>query len=88
VPLASVISSHFGWQAVFIVAVALNATAALMALFVIKPLRRAFILGNEITAETATSRSKAARRPERSIESIDLVGEPGAGASSPLAENL
>jgi MFS transporter, OFA family, oxalate/formate antiporter len=55
VPLASVISSHFGWQAVFVVAVALNATAALMAVFVIKPLRRAFILGNEVapSAETA-----------------------------------
>jgi MFS transporter, OFA family, oxalate/formate antiporter len=83
VPLASVISSHFGWQAVFMVAVALNATAALMALFVIKPLRRAFILGNEVAAETATSRSKPARRPEPSLESIDLVREPGAAASSP-----
>jgi OFA family oxalate/formate antiporter-like MFS transporter len=87
VPLASVISSHFGWQAVFVVAVALNATAALMALFVIKPLRCAFILGNEITAETATSRAKTARRPEPSIENIDLVREPGAGASGPLTEN-
>src|ERR1700745_3778172 len=77
VPLASVISFHFGWQAVFIVAVALNATAALMALFVIKTLPRAFILGNEIAAETASSRSNAARRPEPSVESIDLVREPG-----------
>ncbi|CCE10299.1 putative oxalate/formate antiporter [Bradyrhizobium sp. STM 3843] len=50
VPLASVISASYGWQAVFVVAVALNATAALMALFVIKPLRRSFILGNEATA--------------------------------------
>lgn len=83
VPLASVISFHFGWQAVFIVAVALNATAALMALFVIKPLRRAFILGKEVAAETATSRSKPARRPEPSLESIDLVREPGAVARSP-----
>jgi len=58
VPLASEISSHFGWQAVFIVAVGLNATAALMALFVIKPLRRAFILGNEIAAETARAREE------------------------------
>ena len=32
------------------IGVALNATAALMALFVIKPLRRAFILGKEATA--------------------------------------
>jgi len=78
VPLASVISSHFGWQAVFIAAVALNATAALMALFVIKPLRRAFILGNEIAAETAASRPKTVRRPEPLIENMDLVEEKAA----------
>jgi MFS transporter, OFA family, oxalate/formate antiporter len=47
VPLASLVAARYGWQAVFIIAVALNATAALMALFVIKPMRRAFILGNE-----------------------------------------
>jgi MFS transporter, OFA family, oxalate/formate antiporter len=52
VPLASVISATYGWQAVFVVAVALNATAALMALFVIKPLRRNFILGHEKTVES------------------------------------
>ncbi|MEI9924379.1 MAG: oxalate/formate MFS antiporter [Bradyrhizobium sp.] len=50
VPLASIIANHYGWQAVFVVAVALNATAALMAIFVIKPMRRAFILGNEAPA--------------------------------------
>src|SRR5436305_659442 len=38
VPLASVISATYGWKAVFVVAVALNATAALTALFVIKPM--------------------------------------------------
>ena len=61
VPLASIVSTSFGWQAVFVIAVALNATAALLALFVIKPLRRAFILGNEtITEETATRDVKTA----------------------------
>jgi MFS transporter, OFA family, oxalate/formate antiporter len=55
VPLASIIAASYGWQAVFVVAVALNATAALMALFVIKPMRRAFILGNETAAEQATA---------------------------------
>ena len=60
VPLASVISSHLGWQAVFVVAVALNATAALMALLVIKPMRRAFILGSEAATNTATPLAKAA----------------------------
>ena len=47
VPLASIVSASYGWQAVFVIAVALNATAALMAIFVIKPLRRSFILGHE-----------------------------------------
>jgi MFS transporter, OFA family, oxalate/formate antiporter len=51
VPLASLVATHYGWQAVFVIAVALNATAALMAIFVIKPLRRAFILGSEAMAE-------------------------------------
>jgi len=53
VPLASLVSAKWGWQAVFVIAVGLNATAALMAVFVIKPLRRGFILGNEV-AETQT----------------------------------
>jgi MFS transporter, OFA family, oxalate/formate antiporter len=56
VPLASIISTNFGWQSVFVIAVALNATAALLALFVIKPMRRSFILGNELTAEQTTAR--------------------------------
>jgi OFA family oxalate/formate antiporter-like MFS transporter len=47
VPLASIAAAHYGWQAVFVIAVGLNATAALLALFVIKPMRRAFILGDE-----------------------------------------
>jgi MFS transporter, OFA family, oxalate/formate antiporter len=54
VPLASIVASHYGWQAVFVIAVALNATAALLALFVIKPMRRAFILGNEAAMEART----------------------------------
>jgi OFA family oxalate/formate antiporter-like MFS transporter len=60
VPLASVIATHFGWQAVFVVAVALNATAALMAVFVIKPMRRAFILGNEATENAQATDAKVA----------------------------
>ena len=60
VPLASVVASHYGWQAVFVIAVGLNATAALMALFVIKPMRRAFILGNEATMEASARDTKAA----------------------------
>jgi MFS transporter, OFA family, oxalate/formate antiporter len=47
VPLASVIAATYGWHAVFIITVALNATAALLALVVIKPMRRTFILGQQ-----------------------------------------
>lgn len=61
VPLASIVAKDFGWQAVFVIAVGLNATAALMALFVIKPLRRSFILGSEATAE-ATARSSSSAK--------------------------
>jgi OFA family oxalate/formate antiporter-like MFS transporter len=57
VPLASIVAKNFGWHAVFVIGVALNATAALMALFVIRPMRRAFILGNETAAAEATARS-------------------------------
>ena len=42
------------------IAVALNATAALLALFVIKPMRRAFIMGNEATVEARARDVKAA----------------------------
>jgi OFA family oxalate/formate antiporter-like MFS transporter len=60
VPLASIIATNFGWQAVFVVAVALNATAALMAIFVIKPMRRAFILGAEAPADARARDIKTA----------------------------
>ncbi|TCU71461.1 OFA family oxalate/formate antiporter-like MFS transporter [Bradyrhizobium sp. R2.2-H] len=55
VPLASVISTAYGWKAVFVIAVALNATAALTALLVIKPLRRSFILGKEAESTGAAA---------------------------------
>jgi OFA family oxalate/formate antiporter-like MFS transporter len=60
VPLASMIAASYGWQAVFVIVVALNAAAALLALFVIKPMRRAFILGNEAMADAKTRDVKAA----------------------------
>ena len=60
VPIASIIAAKYGWQAVFVVAVALNATAALLALFVIKPMRRAFIMGHEATAEATARNAKPA----------------------------
>ncbi len=43
VPLTSILAAKFGWSAVFVVAVSLNVTAALLALFAIKPLRHAMM---------------------------------------------
>ena len=57
VPIASLVAASYGWQAVFVMVVGLNATAALLALFVIKPMRRAFILGNETTRPDANART-------------------------------
>lgn len=44
VPLASILAAKSGWSAVFVVAVSLNITAALLALFAIKPMRHAMML--------------------------------------------
>src|SRR6202051_4037227 len=60
VPLASIVATRYGWQAVFVIAVALNATAALLALFVIKPMRRAFILGSEAPADSTARNARVA----------------------------
>jgi MFS transporter, OFA family, oxalate/formate antiporter len=65
VPLASLVSAKYGWQSVFVIAVGLNATAALLALFVIKPLRRAFILGNEAVIADGMKAGDAEAVPER-----------------------
>ncbi|MCJ8141903.1 oxalate/formate MFS antiporter [Ancylobacter sp. A5.8] len=54
VPLASVVAAAYGWYAVFAIAVGLNATAALLALFVLKPVRGAFMArGEEPAAQGA-----------------------------------
>jgi OFA family oxalate/formate antiporter-like MFS transporter len=45
---------------VFAIVVGLNAIAALLALFVIKPMRRAFILGGEAAMASGTQDAKAA----------------------------
>jgi MFS transporter, OFA family, oxalate/formate antiporter len=60
VPLASLVAASYGWQAVFVIAVALNATAALLAWFVIKPMRRSFIMGSEVTADSRARDVRAA----------------------------
>lgn len=60
VPVASIVAAHYGWHAVFVIAVALNATAALMAVFVVKPMRRAFILGSEASADATAHNARIA----------------------------
>jgi OFA family oxalate/formate antiporter-like MFS transporter len=57
IPFASIVSAKYGWQAVFAIAVALNAAAALLALLVVKPMRVAFILANESTQGDANART-------------------------------
>jgi MFS transporter, OFA family, oxalate/formate antiporter len=60
VPLASLVAASWGWQAVFVIAVALNATAALMAIFVVRPMRRTFIHGSEEPADAAARNARVA----------------------------
>ena len=48
VPLASVISHEYGWRPVFLITVALNVGAALIAFLVLKPLRMRFIADTAI----------------------------------------
>ncbi|HZR71968.1 oxalate/formate MFS antiporter [Bradyrhizobium sp.] len=47
VPLSSVLASRFGWHWVFFAGMCLNAIAAMLAIFLVKPLRKAFILGGK-----------------------------------------
>ena len=44
VPLSSLLASRFGWHWIFFVGMCLNITAAVLALLVVKPMRKAFIL--------------------------------------------
>jgi OFA family oxalate/formate antiporter-like MFS transporter len=59
VPLASLLAANYGWYAVFSVAVGLNITAALVALFVIKPMRRSLILQTMKPEPAATANGQA-----------------------------
>ena len=43
VPIASIIARSHGWSTVFLITVSLNVGAAILALFVLKPLRRRYI---------------------------------------------
>lgn len=56
VPLASIVSASYGWYAVFGISVVLNATAAILALFVLKPLRARFIRSGVPSTATPAER--------------------------------
>src|SRR6202012_5334280 len=43
VPLGTVIAANGGWHMVFVIAVGFNLTAALLAFFAIRPMRRHFL---------------------------------------------
>jgi OFA family oxalate/formate antiporter-like MFS transporter len=63
VPFASVLAKAQGWYAVFTVAVCLNAAAALIALFILKPMRLAFIDSTRLKLAAAPP-AKPAVEPE------------------------
>ena len=72
VPLASVLAKSQGWYAVFIITVCLNATAALVALFVLKPMRLRFINRTQpkpTLVSVATSRQPEPQAPIRTSAS-------------------
>ena len=50
VPVASLLSTAYGWNAVFSITIAFNLTAALLALLVLKPMRLKYINGGEAAA--------------------------------------
>ena len=56
VPLASVLSSAYGWSAVFGLIIALNISAAALAVFVLKPMRRRYLAAEAEIAEEAEAR--------------------------------
>ncbi|HTJ02223.1 MAG TPA: oxalate/formate MFS antiporter [Methylovirgula sp.] len=60
VPFTSVIAVKFGWSAVFVVAVSLNIVGALLALFVIKPVRHRMMTRTNPEPKTAAEVTKAA----------------------------
>lgn len=61
VPFASIIAASYGWHAVFSITVGLNALAALLAMFVLKPMRARYLPG----VDAVTTAPTAAITPER-----------------------
>ncbi|MFJ7836161.1 oxalate/formate MFS antiporter, partial [Methylobacterium sp. NPDC097213] len=56
VPLASVLSSAYGWSAVFGLIIVLNISAAALAVFVLKPMRRRYLAAEAEIADAIEAR--------------------------------
>jgi MFS transporter, OFA family, oxalate/formate antiporter len=54
VPIASMISATYGWSAVFTIIIGLNVVAAILAMFVLKPMRMRFLTEDEVAAADAS----------------------------------
>ena len=55
--MASLLSAAYGWPAVFALIIALNITAAALAVFVLKPLRRRYLAAEAETVEATDAAS-------------------------------
>lgn len=51
--MASLLSAAYGWSTVFALVIALSITAAALAVFVLKPLRRRYLAAGAETVEAA-----------------------------------
>jgi OFA family oxalate/formate antiporter-like MFS transporter len=61
VPVASLIAANYGWYAVFMITVSLNVVAALLAMFVLKPMRAALLSdGPNVGTADVLSRPRSA----------------------------
>ncbi|MFK8250367.1 oxalate/formate MFS antiporter [Ancylobacter terrae] len=63
VPLASVVAATYGWYAVFAIAVGLNACAALLAMFVLRPVRARFIARSNVAGEATETQPIGVSQP-------------------------
>jgi MFS transporter, OFA family, oxalate/formate antiporter len=85
VPLTSVLAAKFGWSAVFVVAVSLNVTAALLALFAIKPMRHAMMLSTGADSKPTADDQKLWSLVARTGQELSTAG---GRAVSQAAEKL
>jgi MFS transporter, OFA family, oxalate/formate antiporter len=60
VPFASLLSSAYGWSAVFTLIIVLNVTAAALAMFLLRPMRARYLAAAEPAATLAPQPIRAA----------------------------